>query len=328
MNPLYHHTFAPWHADGERRILAYAWDWMAPIEWNRAAGEANERRRLMVTCDLFEEFTGYMELQNGDIAGIEVAGGGMMKADMDDARMRIYSMIEATPNLDWLIISESPSKIDNIVRRCRLPELRNLLLGVLIRTQAEADERIPHLLRVPAAVRFALCEPREEIDLLIDGECSSWACKECGSRNVDTEVCVGQGDTGTYSCRDCGHLGNGDDPDWKSDLNLLVCRGETGPDARPMHPNWVRGLRDQAAGAGVPFTFEGWGEWLPVREIERLYKKAKSQLDQPNIDRWGQDFEPTHSVEIHGRVMYRVGSAHSGRVLDGKTHDGLPEVAR
>jgi hypothetical protein len=308
MTPLYHHTFAPWQADGTRRILADDEHWMSPIEWNRAAGEAGERRRLMVTCDLFEEFTGWMELQNGDIAGIEVAGGGMMRADMDDARMRIYSMIEATPNLDWLIISESPSKIDNIIRRCRLPELRNLWLGCLIRTQAEADERIPHLLRVPAEVRFALCEPREGLRL----------------DRVDFK----KEDVTYDSLRGTVPLGLMDLQRDGPRLSLVVCRGETGPDARPMHPNWVRSLRDQAAGASVPFAFEGWGEWgisgqcpndgMGLNILKSLWITPEGNI----ID---QLFK-TDMKWANCLLLGKAGS--SGRLLDGKTHDGLPEVTR
>ncbi|WP_365817102.1 DUF5131 family protein [Desulfovibrio sp.] len=42
-------------------------------------------------------------------------------------------------------------------------------------------------------------------------------------------------------------------------LNWVICGGESGPGARPMHPDWVRLLRDQCANAGVPFYFKGWG---------------------------------------------------------------------
>jgi hypothetical protein len=290
MNPLYHHTFAPWRADGDRRIVADEAEWAKWIEIDRQAKADGQRQRVMVTCEVFEEFTGWMELQNGDIAGIEVAGGGMMRADMDDARMRIYSVIEATPNLDWLIISESPSKIDNIVRRCRLPELRNLWLGTLIRTQAEADERIPHLLSVPAAVRFALCEPREGIDF------SEWMYTIRVEHN-------GDGDTEEVPC--------------KPPISLLVCRGETGTDARPMHWRHAHSLRDQCENADVPFRFDGWGEWV---------SGVKAPLD---IAKGATSYKPGAYHDFGDDSMaLKVGSAHSGRLLDGKTHDGLPEVAR
>lgn len=74
----------------------------------------------------------------------------------------------------------------------------------------------------------------------------------------------------------------------------IVVGGEGGPKARPMHPDWVRSLRDQCAGGGVPFFFKQWGEFGP------RYGAAKA------------------------KVVERVGKARAGRKLDGRTHDDLP----
>lgn len=46
-------------------------------------------------------------------------------------------------------------------------------------------------------------------------------------------------------------------------IHWVVCGGESGPGARPMHPNWARSIRDQCQAAGVPFLFKQWGAWLP-----------------------------------------------------------------
>jgi protein gp37 len=59
-----------------------------------------------------------------------------------------------------------------------------------------------------------------------------------------------------------------------------------------MHPDWVRSIRDQCVSAGVPFFFKQWGgEWGP-------YEFA----------------------------MVRIGKGAAGRLLDGRTWDGLPGV--
>lgn len=83
-------------------------------------------------------------------------------------------------------------------------------------------------------------------------------------------------------------------------VNAVICGGESGPDARPMRPAWVRGLRDQCQTLGLAFHFKQHGEWIEGR------------------DRAGRcDFQ-----FIGGRVpMRRVGKANAGRVLDGVTHD-------
>lgn len=89
-------------------------------------------------------------------------------------------------------------------------------------------------------------------------------------------------------------------------LCWVICGGETGPGARPMHPDWVRSLRDQCQAAGTPFFFKSWGEWWPG-EWGRLYReKTISYAD-------GQD-------------MVLIGKRRAGRLLDGVEHNEFPEV--
>jgi protein gp37 len=104
--------------------------------------------------------------------------------------------------------------------------LKNLWLGVSVENQATADERIPHLLATPAAVRFLSCEP-----LLGPVRLHGW-CRTC------------KGFVGTMGAK-CH-----DDtvwPDW------VIAGGESGPGARPCRVEWLRSLRDQCAGAGVAY---------------------------------------------------------------------------
>ncbi len=82
-------------------------------------------------------------------------------------------------------------------------------------------------------------------------------------------------------------------------LDLVICGGETGPGARPMHPDWPRSLRDQCQAAGAPFWFKGWGEWAP---FDRL-----GDLKMPAVD-----FSTARS--------YRVGKKRAGRLLDSVEH--------
>jgi len=64
-------------------------------------------------------------------------------------------------------------------------------------------------------------------------------------------------------------------------IDWVVCGGESGPGARPMHPDWARSVRDQCVAAGVPFFFKQWGEWAPFGDLNamrRTGKKAAGRL--------------------------------------------------
>lgn len=113
-------------------------------------------------------------------------------------------------------------------------------------------------------------------------------------------------------------------------VHWAIVGGESGPGARPMHPDWARSLRDQCAAAGVPFLFKQWGEHLTIfdRDVE--------DPDWRNCARWehahpkGRWWNLAGGTGFHGdRVVYvdRVGKKAAGRLLDGKQHDAFPETA-
>lgn len=104
-----------------------------------------------------------------------------------------------------------------------------------------------------------------------------------------------------------------------TDIDWVIVGGESGPRARPMHPDWVRSIRDQCVAAGVPFFFKQWGEYGPAGV-------------------WGG---PDHHVLINGVLMqpgarlgmndmmqpaalHRWGKKQAGRTLDGRTWDEYP----
>ena len=63
-------------------------------------------------------------------------------------------------------------------------------------------------------------------------------------------------------------------------IDWVIVGGESGPDARPMHPDWARDVRDRCVAAGIPFTFKQWGTWVPLAEFPvgsvPLPRKARS----------------------------------------------------
>lgn len=155
--------------------------------------------------------------------------------------------------------------------------LPNVWLGVSVEDQKAADERIPLLMKTPAAIRFLSCEPLlGQIDLGYNDTC----------------------DHKYYSCTDIGC--------W-SGLDWVIAGGESGPGARPMHPDWVRSLRDQCKAAGVPFFFKQWGDWYP-REFRNWVHK------QDHLFCGFEDEGPFRE----GPWMERVGKKKAGSMLDGE----------
>jgi len=168
-------------------------------------------------------------------------------------------------------------------------------LGVSVEDQASADTRIPLLLQTPAAVRWISAEP-----LLgpVDLSPAYLPCPNAENVTMDPE-------TGGYECCSrCDYTGISNE----LGIDWVVVGGESGPKARPMHPAWARGLRDQCKAAGVPFLFKQWGEWLPSEvEDQPVYRGEHRHLGE----HW-------HA--------FKIGRRRAGRLLDGELHDGYPEA--
>jgi protein gp37 len=236
----------------------------------------------------------------------------------------LWHRIDQTPNLDWLLLTKRPQ---NIARMLPDPETGvkpwgngwpNVWMGVSAGTQEEADRNIPILGATPAAVHFVSLEPLlEPIDL------HSKVCRETGSCSI---------------CPQC--LGG---------LDWVIVGGESGLNARPMHPDWVRSIRDQCKAARVPFFFKQWGEWaLAPWKLERLPSETvddyKSRSEAIAATHGFAPWEPWDHINLldhkpwsierapqepHPHVgMRRAGKRAAGRVLDGRTWDEMPETGQ
>jgi protein gp37 len=113
-------------------------------------------------------------------------------------------------------------------------------------------------------------------------------------------------------------------------IDWLITEGETGRNARPMHPEWAINDRDQCQKAKIPFFFKQWGVWAP-RSIHLQKPKIKNtKFGVLNIDGnfhpWelgkGQDIDPV----TNDAYMVRVGKKHSGRLLEGQEYSEFPEI--
>jgi len=156
-------------------------------------------------------------------------------------------------------------------------------LGVSVEDQDTADQRVPVLLNTPAAARWLSAEPLlGPIDLTrLRPPSVTWMdCLE-GREHFGPGVASGG-----------PHL------DW------VVVGGESGPGARPMHPDWVRSIRDQCRASNVPFFFKQWGAFA---------------------DTWTDKSVMVEDVKPNNRrLMTRVGKKAAGNLLDGRQHLEYP----
>lgn len=172
--------------------------------------------------------------------------------------------------------------------------LPKVWLGVSAEDQKRADLRIAALLDTPAAARFVSAEPLlGAINLP-----SHWLHPVMRTPSPENNA-IG---------RRIGKAHGVGFIDW------VIVGGESGPGARPMHPDWARSLRDQCVAAGVPFLFKQWGETVPLGQMT---DEARRRWD----DHHGCDVYPEES-------LWRLGKKRAGRELDGRTWDQYPEAVR
>jgi len=298
-------TAINWGPGAPRRRTS-ASNWTLPKRWNAQAAAffAEHGRRQRVFCaslaDVFDN-----------------AVAPQWRADL-------FALIASTPNLDWLLLTKRIGNVQGMLAELAHgndPELSlldmmplpNVWIGATIVNQEEADRDIPKLLAVPARVRFLSMEPLLGPVTL---------------REVHSDMCEIDALTGDH-----GVLrplrGRSE-----AKVHWVICGGESGPGARPMHPDWARSLRDQCEAAGVPFLFKQWGEWAdmgaaglgasgPVTnragDVKDWMRQAVTFTDG------GKATVQAHSWTAHATdLMYRVSKKAAGRHLDGRTWDEAP----
>lgn len=226
--------------------------------------------------------------------------------------LRIFSVMATTPRHNFLVLTKRPERILEWqawyeaegwalgVPIGGLP-LPNVWLGVSAENQATADKRIPLLLQAKAALRFVSAEPLLGPLDLREYLRPSWGpVKDNGLRSFIPAL------------------------DW------LIAGGESGPGARPAHPAWFRSLRDQChLGPEAPggptntaFFFKQTGEWALVGIKGKLFGYEFETRRDRYLNLAGEaSFEGEEVVCVR-----KVGTANSGRLLDGIEWNQIPEV--
>lgn len=286
-----------WGKGAPRRRTSAA-NWKQPLKWNNGEermvshDEFVANRRPRVFCASLADWL-------DDEVPIE------WLADLLD-------LIRLTPNLDWLLLTKRPQNW-----RKRLSDwgehtpptetqglaydwLRgsppaNVWIGTSVEDQARADERIPHLLDIPARVRFLSMEPLLGRVKLPIGRVMTGFPKHVTA---------------------AGHAVGA-----PLTIHWVIVGGESGPHARPMHPDWARSLRDQCKAAGAAFHFKQWGEYLS-------YGQVAPKLGDPrpgDEGEWQVHRDPEYRTNPYERWMARrPGKKLAGRLLDGVEHNGFP----
>jgi len=283
---------ANWGPGAPRRRTSEA-NWRQPLKWNREAGlRAEAITRVPPIARKFE---------NWHRPRVFCAS----LADVFDPkvphawRRDLFFLITQCHHLDFLLLTKRPELVIDQLKAISsgLDEtwnlwedweaaggLPNVWIGTTVEDQKRADERIPELLKIPARVRFLSCEPLlGPVNLCEAG--AIWS-------DINNNPIDGRG--------------------LNQHVHWVICGGESGPKARPMHPDWARSLRDQCQAACVPFLFKQWGEWLPAcqyppQALAFMHEKAQHTFDADNHSWW-------------------VGKKAAGRLLDGREWSQFPEV--
>lgn len=125
-----------WGPKAERRFFGER-HWQEPLKWNAAAAARGERRRVFCAsmADVFED-----------------------RRSLDPWRSKLWELIEATPQLDWLLLTKRPEHVEGFTPWDKTWP-HNVWLGTTVENQEAAEERLPHLSKIPATVRFISAEP-------------------------------------------------------------------------------------------------------------------------------------------------------------------------
>lgn len=291
---------------GNERVRTKEANWKMPLRWNAQA-------------DAFMAQHG--RRQRVFCASLaDVFDNAVDPAWRDD----LWALIRETPNLDWLLLTKRIGNVLGMLPMDFNPHTYpNVWLGATIVNQPEADRDIKKLLMVNARVRFLSMEPLlGPVDLTgewLTAKLGAYPFKRLASEHRTRLVDL---------------------------LDWVIVGGESGPGARPMHPDWARSLRDQCEAAGVPFLFKQWGEWHTSAYIASTGEPVFRQFDGHQqwvnkartwvnggicLDRHGRelrnggDMARAHDQgDFPVTIMHKVGKKTAGRLLDGRTWDGFP----
>ncbi|MBQ4826598.1 phage Gp37/Gp68 family protein [Leisingera sp. HS039] len=270
-------------------------NWRKPRLWQRQAQaffDAHGRRQRVFCASLADVFD-----------------NAVPPAWRDD----LWALIRECDQLDWQLLTKRPQNIAKMLPADWGQGWPHVWLGTSAGTQKTAELNIPHLLAAPAIVRFVSAEP------LLGPVNLSHLAPRGGTvldalRGEELESFTGQTIGGPGPRR----------------LHLVICGGESGPKARPMHPDWARSLRDQCHAAGTSFFFKQWGSWTVSIDRDRDDPDWRAEYSRLLADSRYRILNLQGGHGFHGErvcLMKSSPKAAAGRMLDGQKWDGMPRGA-
>ena len=272
---------------------------MAGRLWNVQWGAGAARRQFISARDMLEALDRKAQRIGKKLRVFHNSLSDMFDNEVPDGwRMDAFKIMADTPNLQHLVLTKRIGNVRHYTQHDGLAfDLMgdgSVWLGVTVVNQEEADRDIPKLLAVPAAKRFLSIEPMlGPVDL-------NYVRQRIQAQRSQLARAI-NGET------------------W---LDWVIVGGESGPGARPIHPDWVRSIRDQCAAAGVPFLFKQWGEWRPMTHADLTTLPASTPMGALKLS--GEFLRPFCENDAPFNRMVRIGKKAAGRLLDGRTHDGFP----
>jgi len=199
----------------------------------------------------------------------------------------VLEVVHKAKQHTFIILTKHPAKMADYFSYTRgfpVP-IPNLITGTSITDQATADLRVPELLKVPGR------------------HCISYE-PALAAVNMRPWFHLCNSDLAAVNRAEMGIQGR---------IEEIYLGGQTGPGASPLHPQWVRDVRDPCKAAGIKFWFKSWGEWKPYSQF--------NSFDQSMVHAGASNNWPK-TARVDGESFYRVGRAKAGRTLDGEVHDG------
>lgn len=226
---------------------------------------------------------------------------------------KVMNIIEMSPEHIFIILTKRPERAVEFFKiyekrpmRCEIANgvkitwpFSNLWFIATAENQEELNRRAPYLFKIPAAKRGISIEPM--------------------LGPISMQQYYFSDKDGNYTFK---HVPESGRTKWIDLLDWVIVGGETGPKARPMHPDWVRSIRDQCQAANVPFFFKQWGEWI-CRESGDVPMNKSMFLPEDGIMEV-EDFTFDEFRERNVRIMVKVGRKAAGNLLDGKQHHNWP----
>ena len=335
-----------WGAGVARKRTSIA-NWKLPLKWNRAA-EANGIRPKVFCASLADVFDNEVDPQ---------WRVDLLQLIADTPHIDWLLLTKRIGNARQML-NDAMGTLSHRLTLWDDAPWPNVWIGATITSQIEADRDIPKLLDVPASKRFLSMEP-----LLGPVEIGRWiatakvTCKKCSTSFWlhEAEPCEhrNQG-SWTLACPNCGdckcesgwtppgeRLQYMEPPgNWidrkvgrfdkvhptipiKSAIDWVIVGGESGHNARPMHPDWAYSLRDQCNEAGVPFLFKQWGDWHPAMGDTSQDRLAICKHTGGSFHISAGEY-PRMFDMLDRCQMHRVGKKAAGRMLAGREWNGVP----